>query len=331
MSKNTLKKEAVSGKVWSDENTQVTGEELALINGYTRRELSKEEVYVFSVVLCDNDIDRDGERFTVESLFALEKLFVGKTGIFDHNPSAKNQTARIFSCSVEALEGRKTQTGDDYFRLKARAYLPVSDANKDIILALDSGIIKEVSVGCAVSEIICSICGEHIDTCPHRRGEVYNSKICCGELTAPYDAYEWSFVAVPAQKLAGVTKSASTKGKENDMNKILSMIESKKSFTLSDSDCKKLSEYIDSLQQSAKDGVFYRDSLTGEVVRLSAVVQPDISRETMESIAKTMTVAQLKEFKTAFEKKKNESVVPVPQLYNEKNKSNAVSNGQFKI
>ena len=115
------------------------------------------------------------------------------------------------------------------------------------------------------------------------------------------------------------------------MNKILSMIESKKSFTLSDSDCKKLSEYIDSLQQSAKDGVFYRDSLTGEVVRLSAVVQPDISRETMESIAKTMTVAQLKEFKTAFEKKKNESVVPVPQLYNEKNKSNAVSNGQFKI
>ena len=115
------------------------------------------------------------------------------------------------------------------------------------------------------------------------------------------------------------------------MDKILGMIESKKSFTLSDSDCSKLSEYIDSLKQSAKDGVFYRDSLTGEVVRLSAVVQPDISRETMESIAKTMTVAQLKEFKTAFEKKKNESIVPVPQLYNEKNKSETVLNGQFKI
>ena len=331
MSKNTLKKEAVLGEVWSDNTTEVTDEEMALINGYTRRELTRDEVYVFSVVLCDNDVDRDGERFTVESLFALEKLFVGKTGIFDHNPSAKNQTARIFSCAVEALEGKKTQTGDDYFRLKARAYLPVSENNKDVILALDSGIVKEVSVGCAVSEVICSICGEHIDTCPHRRGEVYNSKLCCGELTDPYDAYEWSFVAVPAQKLAGVTKSAYTKGKENDMNKILSMIESKKSFTLSDSDCSKLSAYIGSLQQSAKDGVFYRDSLTGEVVRLSAVVQPDISRETMESIAKTMTVAQLKEFKTAFEKKKNESVVPVPQLYNEKNKSETVSNGQFKI
>ena len=58
----------------------VTPEELALINTYTRRPLTAEEVYVFSVTLCDNDVDRDGERFPVESLFALEKLFVGKTG-----------------------------------------------------------------------------------------------------------------------------------------------------------------------------------------------------------------------------------------------------------
>ena len=77
----------------------VSAEELRLINTYTRRNLSADEVYVFSVTLCDNDVDRDGERFTVESLFALEKLFVGKTGIFDHPPSAKNQTARIFACA----------------------------------------------------------------------------------------------------------------------------------------------------------------------------------------------------------------------------------------
>ena len=80
--------------------------------------LAADEVYVFSLVLCDNDVDRDGERFTVESLFALEKLFVGKTGIFDHDPSAKNQTARIFSCAVENVPERKTATGDEYFRLK---------------------------------------------------------------------------------------------------------------------------------------------------------------------------------------------------------------------
>lgn len=115
------------------------------------------------------------------------------------------------------------------------------------------------------------------------------------------------------------------------METILKQLESKKGFTLSDADCEKLLSYIGNLKHAAKDGVYYRDSLTADVLRLSAIVQPDISRETMESIAKSMTVAQLKEFKTAFEKKKNESVVPVPQLYNDKNKNKTVSNGQFKI
>jgi len=330
MSKKGLKKEAVIGSVQDSEQNTVTDEELALINKYTRRQLSKDEVYVFSVVLCDNDIDRDGERFTVESLFALEKLFVGKTGIFDHNPTAKNQTARIFACAVEAVDGRKTATGDDYFRLKARAYLPVSDINSDIILALDSGIIKEVSVGCAVEEVLCSICGERSDTCPHRKGEIYGSKVCCGELINPYDAYEWSFVAVPSQKAAGVTKSAYKKGEKIDMESILKKLETG-SASLSGDESRKLLSYIDTLKQSAKDGVFYRDSLTSDVLRLSASVQPEISRETMESVAKTMTVAQLKEFKTAFEKKKNEMLTAVPQLYSEKNKNNTVSNGQFRI
>ena len=43
-----------------------------------------------------------------------------------------------------------------------------------------------------------------------------------------------------------------------------------------------------------------------------------------------MTMAQLREFKTAFEKRRAEELAPAPQLYSEK-KTNAVSNGQFMI
>lgn len=324
-----VKKENVQGSVLKTDSELASDEELALINGYTRRNLTADEVYVFSVVLCDNDVDRDGERFTVESLFELEKLFVGKSGIFDHDPSAKNQTARIFACSVESVGGRKTALGDDYFRLKARAYMPKSEKNADLILALDSGIIKEVSVGCAVEKIVCSICGENSDRCQHIKGEKYGSKLCCGEMTDPYDAYEWSFVAVPSQKEAGVTKSAYRK--EMTMESILKRLELKKGFTLSDSDCTKLCDYMQNLKRSAKDGIYYRDSLTSEVLRLSACVQPDVSRETMESIAKTMTVSQLKEFKTAFEKQKNKDIAPVVQLCGGNKKPSTVSNGQFRI
>ena len=40
--------------------THNTDDELELINRFTRRNLAKNEVYAFSVVLCDNDVDRDG-------------------------------------------------------------------------------------------------------------------------------------------------------------------------------------------------------------------------------------------------------------------------------
>ena len=307
----------------------VTAEELELINAYTRKPLKADEVYVFSVVLCDNDVDRDGERFTVESLFALEKLFVGKTGIFDHNPSAKNQTARIFACAAESIPSRKTATGDEYFRLKARAYMPVTDDNRALREAIDSGIVKEVSVGCAVKHTLCSICGSEIAVCAHQKGERYGGRLCCGELCEPIDAYEWSFVAVPAQKEAGVTKSAL--GKEETMDNILKKLENRESFMLSGIDCEKLLGYIKELKSAAKDGVYFRDSLTAEVLRLSAAVQPDISRSTMESLTKTMSVAQLKEFKDAFEKQKSKEFMPKPQLCGNKTKTNTESFGQFTI
>ena len=324
MKDNRIKKSAAStvGLSTPDDG------ELRLINSYARREMKADEVYVFPVVLCDNDVDRDGERFPVESLFALEKLFVGKTGIFDHDPSAKNQAARIISCAVESVPGKVTATGDDYFRLCARAYLPRSEGNAGLIEALDSGILREVSVGCAVGEVRCSVCGEPLHSCSHKSGETYGGKLCCGELCDPYDAYEWSFVAVPAQKNAGVTKSF---GKERNMEDLMKSLDSGREVTLTAAECKKLAEYVQKLRHSAADGVYYRETLSADVLRLSAAVQPDISRETMESVMKGMTVAQLREFRSAFEKQRAAKIGTAPQLYREKNKGADGKNGAFQI
>lgn len=53
---------------------------------------------------------------------------------------------------------------------------------------------------------VCSICGAESGTCTHVRGQTYDGKLCFAELKDPTDAYEWSFVAVPAQRNAGVVK-----------------------------------------------------------------------------------------------------------------------------
>ena len=84
--------------------------DLVLINSVAYKNYSVDEVYTFSVVLCDNDIDRDLEYFTSDTLEELSKMFVGVTGIYDHNPSAKNQVARIYSCKTENLSPKKTLT-----------------------------------------------------------------------------------------------------------------------------------------------------------------------------------------------------------------------------
>ena len=53
-------------------------EEMGEINRYTRREYGPQEVYAFSLALCDNEIDRDFERFSVEALETWESCFWGR-------------------------------------------------------------------------------------------------------------------------------------------------------------------------------------------------------------------------------------------------------------
>lgn len=178
---------------------------LEKINRFTRRPLTEEEVFVFSVILCDNDIDRDCERFSDEALEALRERFIGKTGIFDHDPSSANQNARIFDTELITDEGRTTKYGEPYKYLKAMAYMVRTDENKNLIAEIDGGIKKEVSISCSAARRICSVCGE-VSPCSHIRGRVYGGKICHTILDDITDAYEWSFVAVPAQVNAGVTK-----------------------------------------------------------------------------------------------------------------------------
>ena len=112
---------------------ELTDEVLGKINSFTRKPVTKERVYAFPIVLCDNETDRDGERFSESALEKLATLFVGKTGIFDHDPKGRNQTARIFDAFTDRPEGRLTSDGRQYVCLVARAYMVTTQANASLI------------------------------------------------------------------------------------------------------------------------------------------------------------------------------------------------------
>ena len=182
---------------------------LRQLNAFTRRNHKLDEVYLFDLILCDNEIDCDGDCFSDAALTELQKRFVGVTGIFDHNPQSHNQTARIFRTEVMTDPDRTTKTGLPYRFLKANAYMVRTESNADLIREIDAGIKKEVSISCAVGRQVCSVCGADRlkSPCTHIKGRRYGGTLCYTTLDDVNDVYEWSFVAVPAQRSAGVTKT----------------------------------------------------------------------------------------------------------------------------
>ena len=294
--------------------------ELDLINQYTKRRFSADEVYTFSVVLCDNEIDRDFECFDSTSLEKLAEMYIGKSGIFDHNPTAENQTARIYDCKVETVDGKLTSYGEQYKRIIAKAYMPISEKNKDII-----------SVGCSMGKSVCSICGSDFKGCSHIKGKSYGGKLCYAVLSKPKDAYEWSFVAVPAQRSAGVIKAFNEfmRG-ENEMEDIFKKLGSSGDIVLSKSEVAELVKELDILKAKARDGEAYRNELQADVTRLYAIVEPELPMEAVKSVTEKMTLAELKAFKQVYEKKSARLGKGVPQLGKVKDEVTSKKNNAYK-
>lgn len=255
-------------------------DQLEKINRQAKSPLKAEEVYVFSVRLCDDQPDRDYERFSTQALEALAPMFVGKTGIVDHAWSSEKQVARIFEAGVEY--------GDGCAFLKAWAYILRGEKTQEIIREIEAGIKKEVSVGCAMKRSICSVCGAEYGACEHRKGESYGGQTCVAVLCEPEDAYEFSFVAVPAQKQAGVLKGLG--GGELRPSE------------------------LEKLKKEAELGRAYRKELEGRFVKAAMLLELGLKEPVLREMAAALEAAQLKQAGCALEKKTAKLYPPQTQL-----------------
>ena len=263
----------------------VTQEELDRINRFAKTPLTAEEVYTFTVRLCDNEVDRDFERFDTDALEGLGELFLGKSGIFDHQWSAEGQTARIYRTEVVREKAMMTAAGDGYCWLKGWAYLLRTEKNADLIAEIEGGIKKEVSVGCSMGRSVCSVCGADSGTCQHVKGQVYGDKLCFAELREPRDAYEWSFVAVPAQRNAGVLKRFGQEDRQLAL-----------------------------LRKQAALGMKYLAELRQEVVRLAMLADNGLDGQVFAGVVDRLEEPELTELKKAYEARVAKRFPAVPQL-----------------
>lgn len=274
---------------------RVDREDMILINRLAKSELTPEQVYTFSIRLCDNEIDRDWERFDEDALRSLSGLFVGKSGIFDHNWSAEGQTARLYRTEVCREDG-STAAGDGCRYLKGYAYMLRNEKNSGLIEEIEAGIKKEVSVGCSVTGRVCSICGA--DHCGHQGGRLYDGKLCYFTLREPTDAYEWSFVAVPAQRKAGVMKAFAGSSE-------LKRLAAGRPSCLQE---------LERLEQEAALGRSYISSLRRELVRLAGLTDESLDLKIFTKAADRMEEDELLELTRIYQRRMDEKYPPTPQL-----------------
>ena len=279
-----------------------TAAQLEAINAQARAKMSEEQVYVFSVRLCDDQVDRDGERFDTAALPELAKLFIGKTGIIDHKWSSDSQVARIFAAEVVKE--------DAVSYIKAWAYIRRGGNADEVIADIEAGIKKEVSVGCAMGRCICSICGSEYGECGHQKGEHYDGQLCCGILKEPMDAYEFSFVAVPAQRNAGVIKGM---GKGMKLKELADEFGAQQEYR--------------ALYKQAELGKLYEKQLRDDVVRLCLVLDLGASEPVLRGVIDKAAAEDLMKLKEALEGRMRELMPGKSQLPGAMEKATAVESG----
>ena len=258
-----------------------TAVQLEAINAQAKGKLNAEQVYVFCLRLCDDQVDRDGERFDTAALPELAKLFIGKTGIVDHKWSSDAQVARIFAAEVVREEGVSY--------IKAGAYIRRGGHADEVIADIEAGIKKEVSVGCAMGRAVCSVCGSEYGTCGHVKGEHYDGAVCCAILREPMDAYEFSFVAVPAQREAGVLKAL---GSRRCLKELAEEFGAQGEYR--------------ALYKQAQLGAEYQKLLGDEVVRLCLSLGLGIEEPVLRSIVSKVGAEELKRMKAALQDRMEE-------------------------
>lgn len=129
-------------------------EQLSVINGFTRKKVTADEVVAFTTLSCNDIVDRDDDQFStqcVSDFASLEQPFspVGKSFMLDHTYKTENAVGRIFGVDTKKVSGALFLTND--------VYMPKTEQFAPLIEKIDFGINWAVSVGVMLGKDECSL------------------------------------------------------------------------------------------------------------------------------------------------------------------------------
>lgn len=150
MENKTIKQKNIAN---SSREFSIIDNDLQLINKYSTRPLTLDDVLCVEIKVCDNAIDRDNEYFNFNSLVSISEQIIGKSVLLDHDWSSAKQVGRVYSSEVVTESVRNESNGLFYAYVRSKIYIPVG--KKALVDDVICGVKKEVSVGVQASNYLC--------------------------------------------------------------------------------------------------------------------------------------------------------------------------------
>lgn len=165
--------------------------ELDAINRFSLRPLVAEEVALFTLDLCNNQVDRHYSRFPDEELEKINTLVPGRPLMERHDMRGSLPRGTFYRSSIHR-EG-------DVVSVRPDVYVLRTHTNADFILNIEGGVYRETSIGFSFRTPECSACGRDIRTCDHAPGRSYDGAVCHFIMREVIEVIEGSVVASGSQ------------------------------------------------------------------------------------------------------------------------------------
>jgi len=194
-----------------------------------KKDLTKDDIYVRAMYLCNDLVDYYFTRFDSGDLDAICDMIIGQSVLVGHKKE-EAPLARFYKAEKVIRKDKEflnETTGKPVEWVKAYFYWAkgTTDA-EDIRAKIDTGTWKEVSISWTYSKAICSICekdmmdmsalfseGSSEEPCKHRLGKAYEGKLCYATIRDIKKVLEGSVVFKGGQKF---TEFTYVRGHESD-------------------------------------------------------------------------------------------------------------------
>ncbi len=197
------------------EDVPTSESDMEIINQLAPGNLSSEQVFIRSMYLCSSQpCLSDGCQFTRNALDEIAQRVVGLSVLTGHDRSSL-PIARFFK--AEVVQSDLQNSNEPVFFVRAWFYwLRNTSGAKDLLLNIDGGIYREVSLAWKFDAWSCSICRSPNGRCGHRAGALYNEQRCYRLIDHITEVLEGSLVYKSADRNTYLSGERSEDGFVND-------------------------------------------------------------------------------------------------------------------